>query len=417
MQVAQLNLRHLRVFREVAHCRSVSRAAPAVHLSQPAITQAIARLEEQLGARLFDRRSDGMAPTAAGGLFLARVERALAQLRNGAREAQRLAARRQGSGGRAGGFAAFEALVTMAQLRALIAVSTAENFSLAARTLGVAQPSLHRAARDLERLSGLSLYVRTASGIALTGSAAALAQAARLAFAELEQGFAELDELAGTDRGRITVGALPLPRSHLLPAAIEALLARRPEVQVAVVDGPYADLLHDLRHGGIDLLVGALRDPPPIDDIVQEPLFSDPLAVVGRAGHPLGRRRRIGLDDLAAHPWVLPRAGTPTRDSFERLFTGRTAPPCCVETSSLVLVRALLAGSDRLTLISAHQIRHEVATGQLAPLPFPLPGSARPIGATMRRDWRPTAAQALFLEGLRQAGQRLGGTDSYSESE
>ena len=187
MQVAQLNLRHLRVFREVAHCRSVSRAAPAVHLSQPAITQAIARLEEQLGARLFDRRSDGMAPTAAGGLFLARVERALAQLRNGAREAQRLAARRQGSGGRAGGFAAFEALVTMAQLRALIAVSTAENFSLAARTLGVAQPSLHRAARDLERLSGLSLYVRTASGIALTGSAAALAQAARLAFAELER--------------------------------------------------------------------------------------------------------------------------------------------------------------------------------------------------------------------------------------
>ncbi|HEY5790214.1 MAG TPA: LysR family transcriptional regulator, partial [Gammaproteobacteria bacterium] len=50
MEFAPPNLRHLRVVREVAACRSISQAAKRVHLSQPAITQAVAKLEEGLGA-------------------------------------------------------------------------------------------------------------------------------------------------------------------------------------------------------------------------------------------------------------------------------------------------------------------------------------------------------------------------------
>lgn len=396
------NFRHLRVFREVARNRSISLAATQVHLSQPAITQAIAKLEDQLGVLLFERRSDGMIPTAAGVLFFDRVDRALNLVRNGAREAVRLASRKKVKG-----FADFDRLLTTAQLRALVAVSKAENFSLAARAVGISQPSVHRAARDLERLSGVSLFVQSSQGIDLTPSADALAQSVRLSFSELEQGFTEIDEMLGVDSGRIVVGTLPLPRTFVLPAAVSSLLAERPDVRICVIDGPYDDLLHDLRHGEIDILVGALRDPVPIDDVVQEALFSDPLAIIGREGHPLGRRRRIDLDDLAGYPWVLPRQGTPTRDSFEQMFDGRTAPDCSVETSSLVLIRGLLLGSDRLTMISAHQIRHEEETGVLAPLRFDLSSTSRPIGITLRRDWRPTASQQRFLERLREVGRQL----------
>ena len=48
MQFAIPNLRHLRVFLEVARHRSISKAAPRVFLSQPAITQAIGKLETLL---------------------------------------------------------------------------------------------------------------------------------------------------------------------------------------------------------------------------------------------------------------------------------------------------------------------------------------------------------------------------------
>ncbi|MGF7174371.1 LysR family transcriptional regulator [Azospirillum doebereinerae] len=396
------NIRHLRAFREVARRRSISQAAEQVHLSQPAITQAIAKLEGQLGTPLFERRFDGMPTTAAGALFLDRVERMLEGLRVGAREAARLGDRKA-----ARGFPDFDQLLTAAQLRALVAIANAGNFSLAARAVNIAQPSIHRAARDLERLAGLTLFTRSATGIVLTGAARVLVQHVKLALAELDQGFAELAVHLGVDQSRIVVGSMPLARTYILPAAINALTAERPEVRLQVIDGPYGDLLHGLRHGEIDVLIGALRDPVPIEDVVQETLFTDPLAVVARAFHPLSRRPTVTPADLAACRWVVPRPGTPTRDRFDALFAehGLPAPTGLIEASSLQLIRGLLLDSDTLTLISLHQIRHERDLGLLVPLPVALPGGERPIGLTLRRGWRPTATQERFLACLREAGQ------------
>ncbi|MCC2113417.1 MAG: LysR family transcriptional regulator [Hyphomicrobiales bacterium] len=404
MDRKRINLRHLRAFREVARYRSISEASRHVHLSQPAITQAIAKLEDVLGTPLFERRSDGMFATPPGEIFCDRVDRALGFLAAGAADAIRVGLNR-----RTRGFSNFDQLLTMAQLNALIAVSHADNFSLAARACGLSQPSLHRTARDLERLSGIPLFRKTNRGIELTEAARALVRHAKLALAELDQGYAEVEALHGVDTGQITVGSMPLSRTFLLPSAITALTGERPEVQVGVVDGPYDDLLHGLRHGEIDVLIGALRQPPPIEDVAQEPLFDDPLAIVARSGHPLASKTNISLEELAGYPWAVPRRGTPTRDHFERLFTDADlpVPVDLVETSSLILIRGLLLDSDRLTIISAHQIRHEQETGLLHPLDFDMSGTERTIGLTVRRDWRPTKTQERFLDLLRAAGKRL----------
>jgi DNA-binding transcriptional LysR family regulator len=398
------NLRHLRAFREVAHCRGISAASERVHLSQPAITQAIAKLERQVGTALFERRSGGLRATEAGTLFLGRVERSLAMLRTGAREAVRVGLRK---GNR--GFADFDRLLSVAQLRALTAMSDAGNFSIAARNMGMSQPSIHRAARDLERLAGVALFGKTSRGIELTPAAQILAQHAKLAFSELRQGFAEIGEYLGLDSGRIVVGSMPLARTSILPSAINALVSERPQMEMRVVDGPYNDLLHGLRHGEIDLLIGALRDPVPVDDVVQERLFDDPLAVVARAGHPLSGRQTVTVCDLAAFPWVVPPEGTPTRGHFDAMLRreGLTPPRGMIETSSLILVRGLLMASDRLTIISTHQIRHELELGLFDPLLIDMVGSERPIGVTVRRDWRPTATQKKFLDQLRAASRAL----------
>lgn len=396
------NLRHLRAFREVALCRSISQASGRVHLSQPAITQAIAKLEQTLGTALFDRRNDGMFTTDQGQQYLARVERAITFLERGARETLKLDQKRGTKG-----FGNFDRLLTTTQLRALIAVSGSENFSLAAKKIGIAQPSLHRAARDLERLSGVKLFEKVSQGIALTPAARALVQHAKLALAELQQGFVEIEELKGVDSACIVVGSMPLARVFVLPRAINRLAELRPDVQVNVIDGPYDDLLHGLRNGEIDVLIGALRNPVPIDDVVQETLFSDPLAIAGRVGHPLIDVETILIADLARYPWIVPRRGTPTRDYFEKIFADQDEPPPHIETSSLILMRGLLLESDRLALTSAHQIRHELLQGLFDTLNMDMNTTARPIGLTLRQDWRPTASQQVFLDSLREAGMNM----------
>ena len=73
------------------------------------------------------------------------------------------------------------------------------------------------------------------------------------------------------------------------------------------------------------------------------------------------------------------------------------------ETSSLVLLRGLLTGSDRLALLSARQARYELDQGLLALARFQAPSGTRRIGLTFRRGWRPTPTQALLLGFLRRS--------------
>ncbi len=74
-EVHELNFRHLVAMAAVVHTGSISAALSQVSLSQPALTQAIARLERQLDHALFERRPGGMQATEAARLLAQRIER------------------------------------------------------------------------------------------------------------------------------------------------------------------------------------------------------------------------------------------------------------------------------------------------------------------------------------------------------
>ncbi len=81
-----MTLRQLEVFLAVVRAGSFRRAAEALHASQPALSQHLRELEDELGARLLDRLGRRVSPTEAGRLFADHARRALAMLA-GARQA------------------------------------------------------------------------------------------------------------------------------------------------------------------------------------------------------------------------------------------------------------------------------------------------------------------------------------------
>jgi DNA-binding transcriptional LysR family regulator len=170
---------------------------------------------------------------------------------------------------------------------------------------------------------------------------------------------------------------------------------------VRALDGPYADMMAGLRRGEVDFLIGALRDPAPIGDIVQEPLFQDRLQIVARAGHPVLTQPAPTLADLLAYPFVVSPKGAPARAEFDRITAAVGRPPSLVETGSMILMRELLRISDHLGCISHTQIVAEIRLGALVAVPVDLVDTTRPIGLTHRSDWLPTRAQAEFPEELR----------------
>ncbi len=378
------NLRHLRLFATVAELKSLTMASERWHLSQPAVTQAIKKLERDTGGPLFERKPHGFFLTPRGEVLLKRVESAIGIIDPVLGD---ISPRLRIS-------------LTYAQLQALVAVSESENFTLAARRLGLAQPTVHRAVTQIEHEAARSLFERTAFGILPTRLCQALAQAARLAIYELDQADAEMAEFDGSEAGSIVIGAMPLARSVLLPRALACFRQEYSTFAVRILDGTYDALLGGLRRGSVDFLVGALREPAPIGDVVQERLFDDRLALLARPGHPLASQAAVTIEDLLAYPWVVPRQGTPTRDQFETIFisAGKKPPQRLIETGSLLLMRGVLAESDHLGCISRYQSQAESDHGLLAQLPYPTDHLIRPIGITCRQNWRPTRMQARMME-------------------
>ena len=377
MEISQLNLRHLRAMAAIARLGSVTAAAQAISITQPAITQALAKLESQLDHQLFDRRPDGMTPLPAATIFAPRVETALGHIRS----------RR----------------VTMAGLRAMIALADAGSYAEASDATGLTQPSLHRAVRDLSLALKRTLVERRGKGIALTEQGRRIARAFRLARAELEAGLSELAALGGRETGRITIGAMPLCRARLLPSAVAAFHQEHPESEVVIVEGSFRELIEPLRDGVIDVVIGALRPTAPAEDVVQSELFVDRLVVLGRANHPLSKLAgKVRTTDLADYPWTISARGTPLRIQWDRMFAsaGISPPRIPVESGSVIANREILRKSDFLTLLSPDQVAVELEAGWLTKI-CEAPGNLeRMIGTTTRAGWRPTAMQSSFLEVL-----------------
>src|ERR1700747_429571 len=92
-----MDVRQLRYALALAEHQHFGRAAAAVGIAQPPLSKAIAQLEREVGARLFDRTRQGVFPTAAGAALLAGARGVAQELPGPAREPQRAARGETGS--------------------------------------------------------------------------------------------------------------------------------------------------------------------------------------------------------------------------------------------------------------------------------------------------------------------------------
>ncbi len=384
-----ISLRHLKLFESVARLSSVRRASEECHLSQPAVTQALTKLEEQIGTSLLERGASGSYLNELGIIFQRRIERLFTQIERALLELGVPACHAPVMASR----------ITKSQIRSLISIVENGSFAQAARALGVSQATLSRAARDLERDIRKPLYHRTASGIAATPAGAEFARKLKLATREIEWAVEELESAKGSLRGQIVIGAMQLAGSFLLASVLNEFISAYQHANVRISNGSSGAMLRSLRDGDVDFVIGLLRDPVP-EDSIQEPLAEAPYVIAARQGHPLFAKRKVMLDDLSAYDWVVGTPGACRRVCFDALFAGRRKPQARVETSSLPTIRLVLARSDCLTLLTSYELMYEddaltaVPYGPIKPIPW--------IGVTMRNNLLPTQLQVNFLRLVRK---------------
>src|SRR5271155_379089 len=131
-----VSFRQLKLFESVARLSSVRRASEECQLSQPAVTQAIAKLEGQIGVSLLERSASGSYLNPLGVIFQRRTERLFAQIEQALIEL----------GAPACHVPMMASRITRSQIRSLIAIVENGSFAQAAHALGVSPATLSRAA-------------------------------------------------------------------------------------------------------------------------------------------------------------------------------------------------------------------------------------------------------------------------------
>lgn len=396
-----LSLRQLKAAGSVARLGGFSAAAAALNRTQSALSRSVAELETALGYRLFDRSAGGVSLTPHGQRFLMRfseIEKQFALLEAAHRRLRRAPP------GVVNPVCRME--VSHRRLAAFLALHARSDVSGAAAELGVTRATIYGAVVYLERLLDVPLFEHSGPRITPSGFGQVLASHVGLAFALMQHLRDDLAGVEGSVRGSVAIGTLPYSRTLLTPRAIDRVLGKHPGLNIATREGPYATLESALRSGELDVIIGAVRPVDAVDRLATETLFTDELAVIAGASHPLAGRRRVRFEELLEYGWILPVRQTPARQLFDRYLArrGRAMPAEVIETSSLSLIRGLLLESDRLALLSRHQVFYDSRAGLLVPLPLRLEGTRRAIGLTTRSDTTPTPALTALLDELRELG-------------
>ena len=187
-------------------------------------------------------------------------------------------------------------------LRYFIAAAAAQNFTKAAATVHVSQPSLSVQIRALEDELGARLFDRLGRKVSLTQAGELFRDHAERAVRELERATQLVQEVHGAQRGRLVVGTLATVNSYLIPPVVSQFKQRFPQVHLQIHSQPSNDIVSSVLANRLDLGICLL---PLVDDrLLTVPLFEERLVLVAPTQYPL-RHSRLRMKDLAGLPLIL----------------------------------------------------------------------------------------------------------------
>jgi LysR family hydrogen peroxide-inducible transcriptional activator len=286
-------------------------------------------------------------------------------------------------------------MITLRQLRYLVALAEHRHFGRAADACAVTQPALSMQIRDLEKLLGVSLVERRPNDIMLTDLGAEVARHAErvlLAARDLED-FAKRGGrvLSGT----LHLGIIPTLGPYVLPKVLPELHRLYPDLRIELRETQTRILLDELSRGGLDAALLALPVTEPGLDTLQ--LFEDAFVLAVPATDPRPEPARVTADDIDRTKLILLEEGHCLRDQALALCaSAHGSPEMSLGATSLATVMQMVANGYGITLLPKVAIDVEVRDERVKLLRFAAPEPGRTVGLAWRRT-SPRKADFLAL--------------------
>jgi DNA-binding transcriptional LysR family regulator len=284
----------------------------------------------------------------------------------------------------------------LTSLNTFLAIAESGSFSEAGERLHLTQPAVSKRIAALEQRLGRPLFDRVARRITLTDAGRALLPYARGALQCIEDGRRALSHLADHVSGRLSIGISHHIGLHHLPPVLKRFAAEYPDVDLDIhfMDSEVA--CHAVLAGRLELGVVTLPVEA-IPHLEQRVVWPDPLAVVTAPEHPLARRPRVKLADLADHPAVLPDEATYThRIVRAALRRHGLTPRIRLATNYLETLKMLVAIGLGWSVLPASMVDDSLRRLDIRELRL-----HRDLGAVWHERRALSAAAQALLAGLR----------------
>ena len=248
----------------------------------------------------------------------------------------------------------------MRQVRAFVSVAHLKSFTRAATLLHISQPALTVQIRKLEEILGIRLLDRNSRTVDITRVGRELVPIFQRILHELDNVVVDTRALATQQHGVVRIAALPSFAAGLLPGIISRFRKANPRMTFVVRDAIASRVNASVRSEEVDIGItgGELSDP----DLEILHAAEDQMHVVFPSQHPLERRRKITLEDIAEFPLILMDSDTSVRSIVDAAFVaaGRLPIPACEATYMMTAVGMVKAGLGVTILpASAKEVRAE----------------------------------------------------------
>ncbi|WP_434634176.1 LysR family transcriptional regulator [Chromobacterium sp. CV08] len=263
---------------------------------------------------------------------------------------------------------------TLRQLRVFRKVAEHGGFSRAGDELGLTQPAVSRAVRELEETLALRLLDRTTREVVPTAAGRRLLPKLARALDELDEVLATARKEGGQAMGSVHVASSPTLSASLMPAIIAASRTRYPQLSLHLQDQVQRLNVEAVRDGTVDF--GLVVEPEPADDLEQETVLVDDFWLVCRVDHRLAEQEEVAWRQLDGEPLVLLDGSSGSRPLIDQLLL-RHGLDCPVAQQ--------LGHSNSVFRMVAAGIGVSVTPGLAMPLPADCRLLAKPLSPRASR--------------------------------
>ncbi|MBS9778301.1 MAG: LysR family transcriptional regulator [Gammaproteobacteria bacterium] len=303
---------------------------------------------------------------------------------------------------------AFTNLIKVQDLRMIIALEEHGTILNAANVMGLSQPAITKRLQDLEKDLGITLFHRMSRGVEPTPYGEIIIKHAHIILNQLRNAEGEVSDLSAGLGGRLRIGIPVAASTNLVADAIVELLERRKNVQVTLVEDYNIRLIPSLKRGNLDLIVGRLPKKSQYDDINIEGFYKESLQAVVRQDHPLADVSNVSVKDLLKWNWLMPPQDSIMYSQIESFFRkhGQKMPEASIYSLSHAGSLRVLQHQELIAAFPKESITDDVKTGRVKVLDVDLSEEATEIGIITRNSGFNSPAAEMFMDIIRDAGNK-----------